>query len=58
MLLCTGNLVLACVSFVSAVSTSGKRGAVVTEVGQCSEAGVGILKEGGNAADAVRLLSR
>ena len=42
------------VSFVSSSApTSGKNGAVVTEVGRCS---VGILKTGGNAADAVRLL--
>ncbi|KDQ59696.1 hypothetical protein JAAARDRAFT_175189 [Jaapia argillacea MUCL 33604] len=32
---------------------SGRNGAVASEVGQCSEVGVTILKEGGNAADAI-----
>lgn len=32
---------------------SGKHGGVVTEVGVCSDIGVNVLKEGGNAADAI-----
>ncbi|CAE6470101.1 unnamed protein product [Rhizoctonia solani] len=34
-------------------STYGKHGAVATEVKQCSDLGVGLLKQGGNAADAM-----
>lgn len=32
---------------------SGKHGGVATEVGECSDIGVNILKAGGNAADAI-----
>jgi gamma-glutamyltranspeptidase/glutathione hydrolase len=32
---------------------SGKRGGVATEVGQCSDIGVNIMKAGGSAADAI-----
>jgi len=32
---------------------SGKNGGVATEVGQCSDIGVDIMKAGGNAADAI-----
>jgi hypothetical protein len=40
------------------ISTTGKHGAVASEVGECSKIGVQILKEGGNAADAVGLWCR
>lgn len=33
--------------------TSGKHGGVATEVGECSDIGVNILKAGGSAADAI-----
>jgi gamma-glutamyltranspeptidase/glutathione hydrolase len=34
-------------------SSYGKHGAVATEVKECSDLGVELLKKGGNAADAV-----
>ncbi|KAF8526584.1 gamma-glutamyltranspeptidase [Hysterangium stoloniferum] len=37
----------------TSIPTSGKHGAVATEVAECSDIGVDILKEGGNAADAM-----
>lgn len=39
----------------TAMSSYGKRGAVATEVKQCSDLGVELIKKGGNAADAVSL---
>ncbi|EIN11385.1 gamma-glutamyltranspeptidase [Punctularia strigosozonata HHB-11173 SS5] len=38
---------------VQTFGTSGKHGAVATEVGECSDIGVSILKQGGSAADAI-----
>ncbi|KAF8587807.1 gamma-glutamyltranspeptidase [Ramaria rubella] len=40
-------------SYSPIVSNSGKNGAVTTEIAQCSDVGIEILKEGGNAADAI-----
>jgi gamma-glutamyltranspeptidase/glutathione hydrolase len=37
-------------------SSFGKHGAVATEVKECSDLGVELLKKGGNAADAVSIL--
>ncbi|KAB5591111.1 Gamma-glutamyltranspeptidase [Ceratobasidium theobromae] len=37
----------------TAMSSYGKRGAVATEVKQCSDLGVELIKKGGNAADAM-----
>ena len=37
--------------------STGKHGAVVSEVAVCSEAGVDMLKIGGSAADAVSFVS-
>ncbi|CAE6362956.1 unnamed protein product, partial [Rhizoctonia solani] len=37
----------------SKTSTYGKHGAVATEIKQCSDLGVELLKKGGNAADAM-----
>lgn len=39
----------------AAVQVSGKHGAVASEVSECSQAGVSILKAGGSAADGVCL---
>lgn len=39
------------------IQNSGKHGAVASEVAECSEAGLDILKAGGSAADGVRVLS-
>lgn len=36
------------------VLSAGNRGAVASNVADCSEAGMKMLKQGGNAADAVR----
>ncbi|KAJ6623712.1 gamma-glutamyltranspeptidase [Mycena sp. CBHHK59/15] len=47
-------LALACTSGVAAnADAKGKHGAVVSEVKECSEIGVGVLKKGGAAADAI-----
>jgi gamma-glutamyltranspeptidase/glutathione hydrolase len=37
----------------SSTASSGKHGAVATEVAECSEAGLEILKAGGSASDAI-----
>jgi gamma-glutamyltranspeptidase/glutathione hydrolase len=49
----TWTALLAYVALASAATTqtSGKRGAVACEVGECSEVGLDILKAGGTAAD-------
>jgi gamma-glutamyltranspeptidase/glutathione hydrolase len=43
----------ACASSLPTAGTSGKHGAVATEVAECSQAGLEILEAGGSAADAV-----
>jgi gamma-glutamyltranspeptidase / glutathione hydrolase len=40
----------------AAVTISGTHGAVASEVSECSEAGLSILKQGGSAADGVGVL--
>lgn len=39
-----------------ATTSYGKRGAVATEVKECSDLGISLLKKGGNAADAVSVI--
>ena len=41
-----------------AQSNNNRRGAVASENKLCSQIGIDLLKAGGNAADAVRLLSK
>jgi gamma-glutamyltranspeptidase len=57
------HIALTLFAFSAAVSTSaatvqstGKHGAVASEVSECSAAGLEILKAGGSAADGVRML--
>jgi hypothetical protein len=42
------------VTAATVTSISGKHGAVASEVGECSQVGLDILKQGGSAADGVR----